>query len=537
MTFAIPAKPHILVVDDEPEMCNICTRALQGQGYQVTAIHEVTKAPDLIARQAYDLLLTDLKMPGIDGLQLAALARQRDPTAAVVMMTAYASYEHLHQAMLRGISDFVSKPFDLSQLVMAVSQALQRRSVIRDNVRLRTLEALRIDSEVLSSTLDHASIVHYVLNLALRWSNWDVAALLIGDEKTLLASVTVSSAQWQLSVPGMTMAHQVLDNRGLMIAEVAGFDDVEQQQSITTMMGVPVISNTFKGVLLIGTTAPTQNMQSVSELMTLLAGQSATALQNAELYGQVEGMYRRQRQIEAMKDEFIAIASHELRTPLTMVIGFADLLKRTTPAGMATDQISEIMQNALRMKEIIERMTSLQQIGVDEQLSPSEIDLGALVNTVVASVNERFSSVNIETAIPPNPEVFVSDVRWLRVVLAQLLMNAVTHTKQPLVHLDMQLTHQSLLPLQMKATRQRWLTVSVSDKGNGIPTQEQLKIFAPFTQVDDSLTRTNGGAGLGLALVYDIVKQLKGYVWVSSHTEVGSVFVVMIPDMAKIERT
>jgi signal transduction histidine kinase/CheY-like chemotaxis protein len=532
MTFATPIKPHILVVDDEPEMCNICMRALQGRGYQVTAIHESTKAPDLIARQAYDLLLTDLKMPGVDGLQLAALARQRDPTAAIVMMTAYASYEHLHQAMQSGISDFVSKPFDLSQLVVAVTQALNRRSVIRDNVRLRTLEALRIDSEVLSSTLDYAALVHYVLNLAVRWSDWDVAALLIGDEKHRLASVTLSSAQWQLNVAGMAMAHQVLNDRVLMSLQSSGFDDVDKQATITTMIGVPVVSNTLQGVLLIGTTQVEPNIPSVSELMTLLANQSASALQNADLYGHIEGLYRRQRQIEAMKDEFIAIASHELRTPLTMVIGYTDLLKRAIPTGLVADQTNEIMQNALRMKEIIERMTNLQQIGLDEQLSLARIDIRELVDTVVMSVLERYSNVRIDVAVSATQASFVSDARWVRVVLVQLLMNAATHAKQPLIHLGVQTSDESSLPVQIETTSRRWLTLTVSDSGKGIPTQEQIHIFAPFTQVDHSLTRELGGTGLGLALVYDIVHQLKGYVWLSSHAEIGSVFVVMIPDMS-----
>lgn len=535
MTFATPIKPHILVVDDEPEMCNICMRALQGRGYQVTAIHESTKAPDLIARQAYDLLLTDLKMPGIDGLQLAALARQRDPTAAIVMMTAYASYDHLHQAMQSGISDFVSKPFDLSQLVVAVTQALNRRSVIRDNVRLRTLEALRIDSEVLSSTLDYAALVHYVLNLAVRWSDWDVAALLIGDEKHRLASVTLSSSQWQLNVAGMAMAHQVLNARSLVSLSNQGFDDIDKQATITTMIGVPVIANTIQGVLLIGSTQVDPNIPSVSELMTLLANQSAAALQNADVYGHVEGLYRRQRQIEAMKDEFIAIASHELRTPLTMVIGYTDLLTRAVSSGGIADQAHEIMQNALRMKEIIERMTNLQQIGLDDQLTLAHIDIQALVSTVVTSVQERYPTVRIDVSLSAGGNALVSDARWVRVVLAQLLMNAATHAKQPLIHLGVQSSDASTLPVHVESTSRRWLTLAVSDSGKGIPTQEQIHIFAPFTQVDHSLTRERGGAGLGLALVHDIVHQLKGYVWLSSHPEIGSVFVVMIPDMGEPE--
>jgi signal transduction histidine kinase len=333
----------------------------------------------------------------------------------------------------------------------------------------------------------------------------------------------------------MAMAHQVLNDRMLMSLQSPGFDDVEKRATIVTMLGVPVISNTLQGVLLIGTTHPEPNIPSVSELMTLLANQSASALQNADLYGHIEGLYRRQRQVEAMKDEFIAIASHELRTPLTMVIGYTDLLKRVLPEGVVADQANEIMQNALRMKEIIERITNLQQIGLDDQLTLERINIRELVGTVVTSVIERYPTVRIDVAMNHNDDSLVSDARWVRVVLVQLLMNAATHATQPLIHLGVHTSDERALPMQVDTVSRRWLTLTVSDSGKGIPTEEQIRIFAPFTQVDHSLTREMGGIGLGLALVYDMVRQLKGYVWLSSHAEIGSVFVVMIPDMSEAE--
>jgi two-component system chemotaxis sensor kinase CheA len=236
-----------------------------------------------------------------------------------------------------------------------------------------------------------------------------------------------------------------------------------------------------------------------------------------------------------MKDEFIAIASHELRTPLTMVIGYTDLLKRVLPEGVVADQANEIMQNALRMKEIIERITNLQQIGLDDQLTLERINIRELVGTVVTSVIERYPTVRIDVAMNHNDDSLVSDARWVRVVLVQLLMNAATHATQPLIHLGVHTSDERALPMQVDTVSRRWLTLTVSDSGKGIPTEEQIRIFAPFTQVDHSLTREMGGIGLGLALVYDMVRQLKGYVWLSSHAEIGSVFVVMIPDMSEAE--
>ncbi|MEY2845919.1 MAG: hypothetical protein RL076_1465 [Chloroflexota bacterium] len=526
MTSATTLKSHILVVDDEPEMCNICARALQSRGYQVTTVQDASQAPALISQGAYDLLLTDLKMPGVSGLELAMMARQRDPTAAVVMMTAFASYEHLHQAMQNGISEFLPKPFDLSQLILAVADALHRRDVIRDNVRLRALEALRIDSEILTSTLDYTLLVQYMLNLAIRWSEWSVAAWLVGDEKTPLTSVTVADAQWHVSVVGMELAHHVLNTRQLTSSHVEAF--THSKYAIHTAMAVPLAWGTFQGVLMIGTVDAHPNLPTVSELITLLVSQSVAALRNAETYGAMSNLYHRQRQIEVMKDEFIAIASHELRTPLTMVVGYADMLSR---ALHDENQVhaAEIHANALRMREVVERMTQLQKTNLDTELTVSELQMEPLVAQVVQQVGTRFPLMRVHTQIDVAPQPMRSDAQWMRVILAQLIGNAATHAQRDTINVHVHYEYPAFAPTSLRSDSRQWMTITVSDLGVGIDMREQLHVFGSFVQLNHSLTRVHGGSGLGLTLVYDMVQRLGGFVMMSSRVGVGTTFVVMIP--------
>jgi signal transduction histidine kinase len=520
-------KSHILVVDDEPDMCHICARALQSRGYEVTAVTNASLAPDLIVQGNYDLLLTDLKMPGISGLDLALMALQRDPTAAVVMMTAFASYEYLHKAMQNGISDFLSKPFDLSQLMLAVSHALNRRLLIHDNVRLRALEALRIDSEILNSTLDYNLLVQYVLDLAVRWSTWPAAVLLIGEEQTPLTSVTFFDDQWQLSVRGMEFAHRALSGRVLLTSHGEMFSHA--QHVIHTAMAIPMSWGGLQGVLMIGTYDTNPNIPTVTELMTLLSGQSVAALRNAEMYGEMSNLYRRQRQIEVMKDEFIAIASHELRTPLTMVLGYSDMLMRTIQGDNQT-YIEEIRSNALRMREVIDHMSQLQKTSLDNDLQLTTIDISVVVHQVIAQINERFPSIKIRLFsddVATHP--FISDVQWLRVIIVQLLSNAATYAQRDIIDISMQHQYPAFAPVSLASDSQQWLTITVSDQGVGINMREQWNVFTSFVQVDDSLTRSHGGVGVGLALIYDMVRRLGGFVMMSSKIGVGSTFVVMIP--------
>src|SRR5690349_3978929 len=119
------AVPRILVVDDEQYMCDVCMRTLQRTGYHVVATSDPAVAVEALrGEQSFDLLLTDIKMPTMSGLDLANIARERDPAIAIIIMTGFASIENLHQSVQRGVADFLSKPFELEYLRLAVDQAL-----------------------------------------------------------------------------------------------------------------------------------------------------------------------------------------------------------------------------------------------------------------------------------------------------------------------------------------------------------------------------------------------------------------------------
>ncbi|MFM2031308.1 MAG: hypothetical protein RLZZ297_73 [Chloroflexota bacterium] len=524
--------PHILVIDDEPEMCSICARALQSRGYRVTTTSDPRSVADLLTTHTFDVIVTDLKMPHLDGLGIAAMVHSRDPAAAIVMMTAYASYEHLHQAMQYGISDFVPKPFDLSQLLLAVAQALYRRDVIRDNVRLRMLEDLRRDSAVLNTTLDYHALVPAILTLAVRWSQWPVAALLLGKTKTPLTAVTLSDPSWTITAAAIDYAHTVLHERSAATGYFVAFE--RSPRTTTVAIAVPIIAPDIQGVLLIATDDAYPNIPTVHELMTLLATQSIAALQNADVYGNMADLYRKQRQIEAMKDEFVALASHELRTPLTMVLGYAEVLARSL-TGLELQHVAEIRSNATRMKQIVDTLSELQTQAAPDAIVVADFDVVSVIEQVVQQVNERFPRVTISARTSTSPLVVKSDARWLRVLVAQLLLNAAEHAHGERVDVVVHDTRRPELPWPTTRTDKRWLTITVSDQGVGIAEHDQLEVFAPFVQLDDSLTRASTGAGLGLALVHDIVQRMEGHVWVSSKVGEGAVFVVMVPVGAAAE--
>src|SRR5688572_27888482 len=98
---------RILVVDDEPHMGSICAQTLRLDAHDVETTMSPEAAIRILQESHFDILLTDINMPGMNGLELATRARALDPTLGVVMMTAYASYENMAAALQQGVADFL----------------------------------------------------------------------------------------------------------------------------------------------------------------------------------------------------------------------------------------------------------------------------------------------------------------------------------------------------------------------------------------------------------------------------------------------
>ncbi len=129
--------PNILVVDDKDSMRNMLMETLIEEGYRVDTAEDGGKALDLVRNKSYDVVLTDLKMPGIDGLSVLSETKNVDAETEVIVMTAYGTIEDAVSAMKKGAYDFITKPFDTEHLCVLVSRALENRRMIAENSLLR----------------------------------------------------------------------------------------------------------------------------------------------------------------------------------------------------------------------------------------------------------------------------------------------------------------------------------------------------------------------------------------------------------------
>src|SRR5512142_2099048 len=142
-----PGQARILVVDDEPGVLLTTSAVLTGEGYEVTSADGGAAAIAAIHQHHYDLVLTDLKMPAVDGLAVLEEVRKRSPATVTVMMTGYGSVDSALEAVQRGAYEYLLKPTEVADLKAAVRRSLERK-------RFSEIDTLYRISKTLTTSLD-----------------------------------------------------------------------------------------------------------------------------------------------------------------------------------------------------------------------------------------------------------------------------------------------------------------------------------------------------------------------------------------------
>jgi DNA-binding response OmpR family regulator len=128
--------PHILIVDDEPTMTRALARMFELSGYRSSVAATGEEAIDLMEEQQFDLVLLDLRMPGIDGLEVLAAAQAIAPSTTFIILTAHGSLDSAITAMRRGAFDYLLKPCSVDEIVETVQRGLKKRQRARQQEQL-----------------------------------------------------------------------------------------------------------------------------------------------------------------------------------------------------------------------------------------------------------------------------------------------------------------------------------------------------------------------------------------------------------------
>ena len=172
---------NILVVDDERGLCAGIQEALQREGYVVDAVNDAPTALKLIGERLYNLVVTDMKMPAMSGLQLLKEAKQKSRDTQFILMTAYGTVESAVEAMKEGAYDYLSKPLDMQRLRALVLKALEFQALVAENNELRLRLQKRSEPSLL---VGESEAMRKVTELSDEVARSEVTVLIEGESGT-----------------------------------------------------------------------------------------------------------------------------------------------------------------------------------------------------------------------------------------------------------------------------------------------------------------------------------------------------------------
>jgi DNA-binding NtrC family response regulator len=175
------ASQRIMLIDNEIGLCRMMEAVLKDQGYQVKSFTRPVQAVAEFSAGDYDLIISDIKMPEMDGLEVLQHVRNRDPEVPVIMVTAYATVEMSIQALRRGAYDMLTKPFEADELVYRVKNALKHHELVEENRELREELSGQFKFEnIIGTSPAIRTLLEKVAKVAVR----DTSALITGESGT-----------------------------------------------------------------------------------------------------------------------------------------------------------------------------------------------------------------------------------------------------------------------------------------------------------------------------------------------------------------
>jgi two-component system cell cycle sensor histidine kinase/response regulator CckA len=292
---------RILVVDDEVELKNILVEALTSQGYKAAGFTSGEEALSALRGEAFDVLLTDLMMPEMDGIMLVRESLQIDPHLVAIMMTGQGTIQTAVEAMKVGASDYVLKPFRLQTVLPVLTRAMNTRHMRLENLQLRETVAIYELAQTIAFTLDPRTLLSKVADAALQQTNADEVSILLptgdGSDELYVAAVRGENRHRLLgervpaeeSISGwvarerepLMLEGEIKDNR---------FRSLWPHPEIRSAVSIPMqVANKLIGIINVNAlNRPRPFTLGQMKALTILASTAAAALESASLYTQVQ---------------------------------------------------------------------------------------------------------------------------------------------------------------------------------------------------------------------------------------------------------
>lgn len=532
---------QILIVDDERDIRQLLHDMLSLEGHEVAEATNGAEALDRLRKASFDLVLTDVRMPSLGGVELLRRVREASPSTEVIVATAYAELETAIECMRAGAFDLLRKPFKLQELFSCVTRALEKRrfNVSTDLVRLsqalfeqNALEQL--PRAIVDSVRSFMSADAVMLGLP------DTDGRLQVAHSHGLASEAESALCLALSERLVRLLHQ--DQTPAVLGPLGGdwrFTEFQELPSELSILLMPLSAGErLLGVLVILRRSGARPLnRGELDRASLLASHAVLALENGRMAGQLSASERM-----ASMGLVAAGISHEINNPASFVLsnlhyiqhGLATLSRSLNPAldGKADaagptwgpreqeefeaiqQAVSEAHEGTRRICEIVKDMRALSRM---DDTATGWFDLNEAIRSALRITRaETTPAATVTVELAEGLEVRGSPSR-----VSQVFSNLLINAAQALS--EWKGSRREIRVTSYRAGDRA--LIEVADTGPGIAPEHLSRVFQPFFTTKGMTT----GTGLGLSISRDIVRRLGGDIEVQSERGVGTVFTVSLP--------
>ena len=479
-------KPRVLVVDDEDRIQDACKRMLTSEGCEVDVASDGEEGLTKIQQSHFDIVLLDLMMPGLSGMQVLTEIKSHHPDTVIIVITGYATLEHSIETMKKGAFDFLSKPFSPQELRVVITKAIEFIRTLQDiateKSRMRVMINTLRDGVLTTDQQGRIALANPAFLRMIGCPGRNVIGKNTSEvikEPTVLAMIEKAMNQ-----PEDTFAE--------ITEEITVPGDKDGQEMIIGMRCIP-----FRDRL-------------KRNLGTVTVFHDITAL----------------KMEDQIKSDFVSMVAHEIKSPLNSVLMQINVLLDGL-AGDLTDKQREMLdRSALKINSLTELASELLDLSKIESglinQDRETLNLAELIRDHVALYTTRAKEGKVSLGVRemPEPLTVMANRNNMEEVLSNLISNAIRYTPE-------------------NGSVEVWaeesddtVTLHVADTGLGIPEEALDQIWDRFFRVKNEKTRFINGTGLGLPIVKSIVEAHHGTIQVETELDKGTTFTVSLPKIA-----
>lgn len=485
-------RTRVLVVDDEPGMREGCRKILESEGYLVETAEDGLQGLDLFERHGdFEIVLADLNMPRMGGLELIRKLREIDPDVIIFVITAYATIETAVQATQSGAYGYIPKPFTPDELLMPLQHGLEKRAL--------TIEARRLREERERRLLE--------------------VALERSKSRTIISCMT----------DGVLVVNR---DRQMVLRNAAMMQIMPQCTAVPLSLPIDQLGCSDLGAVLdevlSGATGPTiASRELVLDGGVYMANVSPVLEPSGETTGAVVVLrdITALKKLDEAKSMFISMVAHEVKSPLAAVENYLTVILNGLVDSNPAKKRQMLERCLLRLGALRTMVSELINITAIETgkftIRRSPVDVREVVGAALDACKDRAEGKETALFLDAAPDVdevkVMADRDSLLIILTNLIDNAIKYTPAH-GHVNVSLSQDGV-----------FVRMAVKDNGVGMTPEDKARVFDEFFRAKNSFTAEVPGTGLGLSLVKKLVEMHQGSVAVESRPGEGSTFAVNLP--------